>query len=62
MNLVGKIFIMLIFVMSLFWMGFAVVVYATHTNWKDLVENPQTGLNQRLQSEKEHTQGLEDQK
>lgn len=62
MNLVGKIFIVLIFVMSLLWMGFSVTVYATHVNWKDLVENPENGLNQRLQDEKERTQGLEDQK
>ena len=32
MNLVGKIFIVLIFVMSLFFMGLTVAVYATHKN------------------------------
>lgn len=35
MNLVGKIFVVLIFVMSLVFMSTAVMVYATHRNWKD---------------------------
>jgi hypothetical protein len=39
MNLVGKIFIVLIFVMSLVWMAFTVAVYATHKNWRELVVN-----------------------
>jgi len=34
MNLVGKIFVVLIFVMSVVFMSFAVVIYATHTNWR----------------------------
>lgn len=33
MNLVGKIFVVLIFVMSLVFMSLAVAVYATHKNW-----------------------------
>jgi len=40
MTLLGKIFIVLIFIMSLVFMSFAVAVYATHRNWKDLVTNP----------------------
>lgn len=39
MNLVGKIFIVLIFIMSLVFMTFVVAVYATHTNWRDVVMN-----------------------
>lgn len=39
MNLVGKIFIVLIFIMSLVFMSFVVAVYATHTNWRDVVMN-----------------------
>lgn len=35
MNLLGKIFVVLIFVMSLVFMSFAVAVYGTHKNWKD---------------------------
>jgi chromosome segregation ATPase len=38
MNLVGKILVVLILVMSLVFMGFAVAVYATHKNWKDEIE------------------------
>jgi septal ring factor EnvC (AmiA/AmiB activator) len=37
MNLVGKILVMLILVMSLVFMGFAVAVYSTHKNWKEVV-------------------------
>src|SRR3569623_53019 len=33
MNLVGKILVVLIFVMSLVFMGFAVSVYSTHKDW-----------------------------
>lgn len=39
MNLVGKIFILLIFVMSLVFMGLAIAVYRTHENWRFAVEN-----------------------
>ncbi len=35
MTLVGKIFTMLVFVMSLVFMSFAVMVFATHKNWKE---------------------------
>jgi septal ring factor EnvC (AmiA/AmiB activator) len=40
MNLVGKIFVVLIFVMSLVFMSLAVSVYATHENWRLAVEKP----------------------
>ena len=42
MNLVGKIFVFLIFCMSVVFMSFAVMIYATHKNWRDEVlrENP----------------------
>ncbi len=53
MNLVGKIFIVLIFVMSLLWMAFSTAVYATHRNWKEHVENPDDGLKVRLDRQKE---------
>jgi hypothetical protein len=42
MNLVGKIFTMLILVMSLLFMAFAVAVYHTHRNWRDLAKDRQT--------------------
>ena len=41
MNLVGKIFTMLILVMSLLFMAFAVAVYHTHRNWRDLAKDTQ---------------------
>jgi myosin heavy subunit len=40
MNLLGKIFVVLIVVMSLVFMTLALAVYATHKNWKDIVEGP----------------------
>ena len=40
MNLVGKIFVVLIFVMSLVFMAFAMAVYATHRNWREEVTRP----------------------
>lgn len=40
MNLVGKIFVVLILVMSLVFMAFAVTVFATHKSWRQVVENP----------------------
>ena len=42
MNLVGKIFIVLILLMSFVFMGFAIAVYATHHNW-ELAVNRQKG-------------------
>ena len=60
MNLVGKIFTVLILVMSLVFMSFAVAVYATHKNWKTVVDNTEAthgkpkGLKQQLEeSQKE---------
>jgi hypothetical protein len=35
MNLIGKIFTVLILVMSVMFMAFATMVFATHKNWKD---------------------------
>ena len=48
MNLVGKIFVVLILVMSLVFMAFAVAVYTTHRNWRDAVLNPENGYQARL--------------
>jgi hypothetical protein len=39
MNLVGKIFVVLILVVSLVVMSFVMAVYATHKNWRDVVMN-----------------------
>lgn len=50
MNLVGKIFTVLIFVMSLVFASFAVIVYATHKNWREIVLRPaeQVGVDKPL--------------
>ena len=58
MNLVGKIFIVLIFVMSVLFMGFAVAIYASHTNWKTAVDAPGTGLKAQLDKEKAKSNDL----
>src|SRR3954465_9893747 len=50
MNLVGKILVILILVMSLVFMGMSVAVYATHKNWKDAINNPTTGLKVKMQT------------
>ena len=41
MNLVGKIFVVLILVMSVLFMAFAMALYATHRNWREMVINEQ---------------------
>ena len=48
MNLFGKVLVVLIFVMSIVFMTFTMLVYSTHRNWKELVEDPNTGLRSRL--------------
>ncbi len=50
MNLVGKIFTVLILVLSILFMGFAMMVYATHRNWKELASQKQVDLT-RLRGE-----------
>ena len=37
MNLVGKIFVVLIFVASIVFMTMGMMVYATHVNWAEAV-------------------------
>jgi hypothetical protein len=46
MNLLGKIFVVLIFVMSLMFMTMALMVYATHRNWKQEVARTETEAQQ----------------
>jgi hypothetical protein len=45
MTLVGKIFTVLIFIMSLVFMSFAVMVFATHKNWKEAALSKEPGAN-----------------
>ena len=42
MNLVGKIFVVVILVMSVVFMAFAMAVYATHRNWREVVMRPRS--------------------
>ncbi len=62
MNFIGKIFVVLILVMSVVFMAFAVAVYGTHQNWKEKAEqeaqrvaNLQTTLQER-EDEKDQLQ------
>jgi len=48
MTLVGKIFTMLILIMSTFFLAMSVMVFATHKNWKEHVLNPTTGLQKQF--------------
>lgn len=66
MNLVGKIFTVLIFVMSVVLMTLVMMLYATHTNWRLLVENPESnatpehpaGYKYRLQNAEKQKEDL----
>jgi hypothetical protein len=60
MNLVGKIFAFLVLAMSLVFMAFAVAVYGTHKNWRDAVENPNTGYKVKIAAEQTKQQELKD--
>ncbi len=67
MNLVGKIFTVLIFIMSVVLMSLVMTLYATHTNWRLRVENtsenatPQNplGYKYRLQDVEKTKQDLQ---
>jgi hypothetical protein len=67
MNLVGKILTVLVFVMSLMFMALALSVYATHKNWKEVVENTTEapgkplGLAPRLEKAKKDNNDLKEQ-
>ena len=59
MNLVGKIFIISIAVMSLVFMSFALAVYATHKNWRDAISNPDTGFAKELKIQQDQQEGTD---
>lgn len=48
MNFFGKILVMIILVFSIFFMASSMLVYVTHTNWRDKIMDPQTGLRVEL--------------
>ncbi len=64
MNLVGKIFVVLIFVLSLALMTLTLAVYMTHTNWRRMVDNTDTsqgypmGIKQQLENSQKEIQEL----
>ncbi len=66
MTLLGKIFTMLIFIMSIGWMMLAVCVYMTETNWRELVEATEAkdgrplGLKEQLRQQREIVKTRED--
>ncbi|MCE5266971.1 MAG: hypothetical protein LLG00_03710 [Planctomycetaceae bacterium] len=70
MNLVGKIFVVLIFVFSLVFMSLAMAVYATHKNWReDVTRAPdkvgggkELGLKYQLDNAKKENQRLKDER
>jgi hypothetical protein len=67
MNLVGKIFVVSILIMSVLFMAFAMAVYATHKNWYEFVMNEQAspakplGLKKQLETERAKNQELTEQ-
>jgi hypothetical protein len=60
MNWLGKVFVVLILIMSLVFMGLAMAVWATHTNWKDVIEGSagSPGLRARLEQANEENEQL----
>ncbi|MGA0040999.1 MAG: hypothetical protein ACO3NZ_14230 [Pirellulales bacterium] len=46
MNIIGKIFVFAVFIMSLVFMSFGVAIYSSHTNWRDVSQ----GLEGQLQT------------
>jgi hypothetical protein len=64
MNLMGKIFTVLIFLFSIVFACFALAVYATQTNWRLVADNdkPPEGLAQRLEKKNKENEDLSSQK
>lgn len=68
MTLVGKIFTVLIFIMSLVFMSLALMTFATHKNWKAVATNAtpgpgqKLGLQQQLIQQRDINKQLEDEK
>lgn len=60
MNLVGKILTVFIFVMTIVFMTLSIMVYSTHTNWRQRVKAPGTGLESRLQVANQDKTALEE--
>ena len=59
MNIIGKIFVFAVFIMSLVFMSFGVALYSTHTNWRDEIVKP-GGLNDQLQTARDDATQLQE--
>lgn len=65
MTFTGKLLVLLILVMSVTFMAFSVMTYATHRNWKELVENANAtptkplGLLKQLENREKEIENLE---
>lgn len=46
MNLLGKVFVVLILVLSIVFMTLAMAMYATHKNWREIAQDRQTQVQQ----------------
>src|SRR5258708_362674 len=61
MNVIGKIFTVLLLVMCLAFMTFSLMVYAAHTDWRNMVIAPD-GLEKQLKAAKTEKEQLEKEK
>jgi len=59
MNIIGKIFVFAVFIMSLVFMSFAVALYSTHTNWRQEIEKT-GGLNDQLKNARQESTKLQE--
>jgi hypothetical protein len=57
MNWLGKVFVVLILIMSVLFMGLSMAVYATHRNWREVIEGP-NGLRAQLTQANERNEQL----
>ena len=55
MNLIGKIFVVIILVLSVIFMGLAMAVYSTHKNWKAAVDSQNTQIRSLTSEKKQET-------
>ena len=60
MNSVGRIFIVLIFIMSLVFMSFTVAVYSTSNNWKKIADEHKSSLDKARAESNQFKQRLEE--
>jgi hypothetical protein len=57
MNWLGKVFVVVILLMSMLFMLLAMMVYATHKNWREVIEGP-NGLDNRLKAARTENEQL----